>query len=231
MIASVRGVVLSAGLDCAVIEVGGVGLRLHVTAGTAAALRPGAEASLATTLVVREESLTLYGFADEDERAVFNLVQTVSGVGPRLALAMLAIHAPDGLRRAIGGGDLAALTMVPGIGKKGAERIVLELRDKIGAPTGAAADGTNGQRRPRVDEATAQVHDALVGLGWSSRQAEAAVAAVAPGSGSGSDGSPKVDGSDGSPKVDGSDGSDGANGLRGSDVSALLRAALRELGR
>jgi holliday junction DNA helicase RuvA len=225
MIASVRGVVLSAGLDSAVIEVGGVGLRLHVTAGTAAALRPGAEALLATTLVVREESLTLYGFADEDERAVFNLVQTVSGVGPRLALAMLAIHAPDGLRRAIGGGDLAALTTVPGIGKKGAERIVLELRDKIGAPTGAATKGTNGQTRPRVDEATAQVHDALVGLGWSSRQAEAAVAAVAPRSGNGSDGSPKIDG------IDGSDGSNGSDGLRGSDVSALLRAALRELGR
>ena len=109
-----------------------MGLLLHTTAGTAASLRPGAEAVLATTLVVREESLTLYGFADEDERAVFNLVQTVSGVGPRLALAMLAIHTPDGLRRAVSGGDLAALTKVPGIGKKGAERIVLELRDKIG---------------------------------------------------------------------------------------------------
>ena len=95
MIASVRGVVLSAGLDSAVIEVGGVGLLLHTTAATAASLRPGAEASLATTLVVREESLTLYGFALQDERAVFNLVQTVPGVGPRLALAMLAIHAPD----------------------------------------------------------------------------------------------------------------------------------------
>jgi len=198
MIASVRGVVLSAGLDSAVIEVGGVGLLLHTTAATAASLRPGAEASLATTLVVREESLTLYGFALEDERAVFNLVQTVPGVGPRLALAMLAIHAPDGLRRAIGGGDLAALTKVPGIGKKGAERIILELRDKIGAPSGALSSGT---RQPAGDEASAQVHDALVGLGWSSRQAEEAVEAVRPAA------------------------DDGA------DVSALLRAALRELGR
>jgi len=198
MIASVRGVVLSAGLDSAVIEVGGVGLLLHTTAGTAAALRPGAEAALATTLVVREESLTLYGFADEDERTVFNLVQTVSGVGPRLALAILAIHAPDGLRRAIGGGDLVALTKVPGIGKKGAERIVLELRDKIGAPSGASSSATP---RPAADEAFTQVHDALVGLGWSSRQADDAVEAVRPESGN------------------------------GSDVSALLRAALRELGR
>jgi Holliday junction DNA helicase RuvA len=198
MIASVRGVVLSAGLDSAVIDVGGVGLLLHVTAGTAASLRPGAEALLATRLVVREESLTLYGFADEDERAVFELVQTVSGVGPRLALAMLAIHAPDGLRRAISGGDLVALTKVPGIGKKGAERIVLELRDTIGI---SCAVASSAAPRPAQDEATGQVRDALVGLGWSSRQADDAVEAV------------------------------GAQAGDGSDVSALLRAALRELGR
>jgi Holliday junction DNA helicase RuvA len=198
MIASVRGVVLSAGLDSAVIDVGGVGLLLHTTAATAASLRPGAEAALATMLVVREESLTLYGFDDEDERAVFTLVQTVSGVGPRLALAMLAIHAPDGIRRAIAGGDLAALTKVPGIGKKGAERIVLELRDRIGDPSGAVSSQARG---PAADQASAQVHDALVGLGWSSRQAEDAVVAVTP------------------------EGGDGY------DVSALLRAALRELGR
>jgi Holliday junction DNA helicase RuvA len=210
MIASVRGVVLSAGLDSAVIELGGVGLRLHTTAGTAASLRPGAEAMLATTLVVREESLTLYGFADEDERAIFSLVQTVSGVGPRLALAMLTIHAPDGLRRAIGTGDLAALMKVPGIGKKGAERIILELRDKIGVPSGAASSGA---RRPAVDEATAQVHDALVGLGWSSRQADDAVEAVRPEAGNGSDGSGALNVTD------------------TLNVSALLRAALRELGR
>ena len=197
MIASVRGMVLSAGLDCAVIEVGGVGLLLHTTAGTAASLRPGAEAMLTTTLIVREESMTLYGFADDDERAVFNLVQTVSGVGPRLALAMLAIHAPDGLRRAVSSGDLVALTKVPGIGKKGAERIVLELRDKIGLPTGVAASA----QRPGATDRTAQVRDALVGLGWSSRQADDAVEAVRTQDGD------------------------------GSDVSALLRAALRELGR
>src|SRR5664279_4776987 len=184
MIASVRGMVLSAGLDSAVIDVGGVGLLLHTTAATAASLRPGAEAALATMLVVREESLTLYGFADEDERAVFTLVQTVSGVGPRLALAMLAIHAPDGLRRAIAGGDLAALTKVPGIGKKGAERIILELRDKLGIPSGTTSSELS---RPAVDEASAQVHDALVGLGWSSRQADDAVEAVRPETGDGSD--------------------------------------------
>jgi Holliday junction DNA helicase RuvA len=210
MIASVRGMVLSAGLDSAVIEVGGVGLRLHTTAATAASLRPGAEASLATTMVVREESLTLYGFADEDERAIFNQVQTVSGVGPRLALAMLAIHAPDGLRRAIGSADLAALTKVPGIGKKGAERIILELRDKIGAPAGAASSRTSV---PALDQATDQVHDALVGLGWSSRQADDAVETVRSEAGSRSE------------------ASDGSNGRGTVNVSALLRAALKELGR
>ena len=222
MIASVRGVVLSAGLDSAVIDVGGVGLLLHTTAGTAASLRPGAEARLSTTLVVREESLTLYGFADEDERAIFTLVQTVSGVGPRLALAMLAIHAPDGLRRAIGGGDLAALTKVPGIGKKGAERIILELRDTIGVPSGASSPGA---RTPVADEASAQVHDALVGLGWSSRQADDAVEAVRPRVGIGSGGSGV------SLVSDAANGSAAANGADTVDVSALLRAALRELGR
>jgi len=225
MIASVRGVVLSAGLDSVVIEVGGVGLLLHLTPGTAASLRPGAEATLASTLIVREESLTLYGFADQDERTIFNLVQTVSGVGPRLALAMLAIHAPDGLRRAIGGGDLAALTKVPGIGKKGAERIILELRDKIGIPSGAASSGASA---PAANDAASQVHDALVGLGWSSRQADDAVEAVRPLPGDNSNGS------DGSAGADGSAASAGTGALNGSgtpDVSALLRAALRELGR
>jgi Holliday junction DNA helicase RuvA len=240
MISSVRGVVLHTGLDSAVVEVGGVGLSMNVTAGTAATLRVGAVASLATTLVVREESLTLYGFADEDERTVFNLVQTVSGVGPRLALAMLAIHAPDGLRRAIGGGDLVALTKVPGIGRKGAERIVLELRDKIGVVQGPV---TAEARRPAADTASVQVQDALVGLGWSARQAEAAVEAVRPHVGDGIPalvGADGLDGTNGSGDTNGSSrangsaaaaGSGAAPGSEAAGVSALLRAALRELGR
>jgi len=198
VISSVRGVVLSAGLDSAVIEVGGVGLLLHTTPGTSASLRRGVEAMLATTLIVREESLTLYGFADEDERSVFDLVLTVSGVGPRIALAMLAVHDPDGLRRAVSGGDLVALTKVPGIGRKGAERIVLELRDKIGMPSGAASSTAP---RSTAADWTAQVREALVGLGWSSRQADDTVEAIRPEAGD------------------------------EADVSALLRAALRELGR
>ncbi|MEO6144774.1 MAG: Holliday junction branch migration protein RuvA [Dermatophilaceae bacterium] len=208
MISSVRGLVLSAGLDTAVIEVGGVGMLLHTTPGTAASLRRGAEARLATTLIVREESLTLYGFADEDERSVFDLVLTVSGVGPRIALAMLAVHDPDGLRRAVSGGDLVALTKVPGIGKKGAERIVLELRDKIGMPSGAASSAA---QPPAAADWTEEVLEALVGLGWSSRQAADAVEAVRP-----TVTRTEVDGSE----ID-----------AGSHVSALLRAALRELGR
>ena len=132
MIASLSGEVATVGLDHAVVLVGGVGILVHVTPATAAGLRHGSPATLATSLVVREDSLTLYGFPDADGRTVFETVQTVSGVGPRLALAMLAVHSPDAIRAAISGGALTALMKVPGIGKKGAERLVLELRDKMG---------------------------------------------------------------------------------------------------
>jgi Holliday junction DNA helicase RuvA len=197
VIASVRGTVLRAGLDSVVVEVGGVGMLVHTTPRTAAGLRTGQTAGLSTSLVVREESLTLYGFAEEDERAVFETVQTVSGVGPRLALAMLAVHRPDAVRAAVTTGDLVALTKVPGIGRKGAERIVLELRDKIGVPSEPASLGD----RPATAAWQGQVREALVGLGWTVRQADDAVAAVTP------------------------QAADGAT------VSALLKAALQELGR
>jgi holliday junction DNA helicase RuvA len=133
MIAHVAGRVASLAPDGAVVEVGGVGLTVQCTPSTLAALRVGEPALLPTSLVVREDSLTLYGFADEDERAVFELLQTASGVGPRLAQAMLAVHGPDELRRAVATEDLATLTQVPGIGRKGAQRIVLELKDRLGA--------------------------------------------------------------------------------------------------
>ena len=154
MIASVRGRVAAVRLDGAVVEVGGVGMAVQATPGTLAALRPGQEAELATSLVVREDSLTLYGFADADERDVFETLQTVSGVGPRLALAMLAVHTPDGLRRAVATEDLTALCRVPGIGRKGAQRIVLDLTDRLGAPVGEvvaapAASGSSGGRPRR----------------------------------------------------------------------------------
>jgi len=197
MIASLRGTVLRAGLDSVVLEVGGVGMLVHTTPGTAASQHRGSTASLATTLVVREDSLTLYGFADEDEKTIFETVLTVSGVGPRLALAMLAVHSPDAVRSAVTTGDIVALTKVPGIGRKGAERIILELRDQIGAPSSTAQVSD----QPATAAWQGQVREALVGLGWNAKQAEDAVDAVSPRA------------------------ADGAN------VSALLRAALQELGR
>ncbi|GEN78822.1 Holliday junction branch migration protein RuvA [Actinotalea fermentans] len=174
MIASLSGRVVDVRLDGVVIEVGGVGLLAHATPATLAGLRRGAEARLATSLVVREDALTLYGFADADERDVFEAVQTVSGVGPRLALAMLAVHPPDALRRAVATEDLAALQRVPGIGRKGAQRIVLELGDRLGPPASAG-----GESAPAEDR-RATVVEALVGLGWATRAAEDAVRAVVP---------------------------------------------------
>ncbi len=198
MIASVRGTVLALRLDAAVIEVGGVGLRVVATPGTLAGLQLGRTAQLATSMVVREDALTLFGFADSEERDVFEIVQTVSGIGPRLALAMLAVHTPDGLRRAIADEDLTALCRVPGIGRKGAQRIVLDLTDRIGAPVGRQAPASAAPSSSRVES---EVGEALVGLGWTAKQAEAAVAAVT------------------------------AAQPDAADVATLLRAALRHLGR
>ena len=175
MIASVRGVVAAIAPDSAVIEVGGVGLQIQCAPGTLAGLKAGVEARLATSMVVREDSLTLYGFADDDEKHLFELLQTASGVGPRLAQAVLAVHQPDAVRRAISGGDLAALTRVPGIGKKGAERLVLELRDRIGAVPGGP-DAPAGLLRGDWQD---QVRQGVLALGWSATQADQAVAAVA----------------------------------------------------
>ena len=177
MIASVHGTVLAVRLDAAVLEVGGVGLLVQATPATLAGLRVGQPGRLFTSLVVREDSLTLFGFADDDERDVFETLQTVSGVGPRLALAMLAVHTPDGLRRAVATEDLAALVRVPGIGRKGAQRIVLELGERLGAPSPAA--GAAGVPLPA--DHRVQVVEALVGLGWPQRAAEDAVASVLDG--------------------------------------------------
>jgi holliday junction DNA helicase RuvA len=176
MIASVRGRVASLAPDAAVIEVGGVGLAVVCTPGTIAGLRLGEDARLATSLVVREDSLTLYGFADDDAKNLFELLQTASGVGPRLAQAVLAVHAPDVVRKAIAAGDVNTLTRVPGIGKKGAERLILELRDRIG-PVGMGESATPGVVAGIVWHD--QVQQALVGLGWTATQADQAVSAVA----------------------------------------------------
>ncbi|MEU7635966.1 Holliday junction branch migration protein RuvA [Streptomyces sp. NPDC039016] len=177
MIAFVSGPVAALAPDAAVVEVGGIGMAVQCTPNTLSGLRVGTQAKLATSLVVREDSLTLYGFADDDERQTFELLQTASGVGPRLAQAMLAVHSPDALRLAVSTGDEKTLTAVPGIGKKGAQKLLLELKDRLGAPVGTA--------RPVAGAAAPagwrdQLQAALVGLGYAAREADEAVAAVAP---------------------------------------------------
>jgi Holliday junction DNA helicase RuvA len=206
MIASVRGTVLTVRSDAVVIEVGGVGLSLRATPSAVTKARVGETAELSTSLFLRDDVLTLYGFADPDERDTFDILRTVSGVGPRLALAMLAVHRPDDLRAAVAAQDLPALTAVPGIGRKGAQRIVLELADRLGPVSGGAPDGGGDASAaagplPPVGD---QVVQALTGLGWQARSATEAVDAVL---------------------------ADGAGEqARAGDVGRVLRAALQYLG-
>jgi Holliday junction DNA helicase RuvA len=199
VIAFVRGHVVSAGASTAVLDVGGVGYELQCTPRTLASLRVGHEATLAAAMVVREDSMTLFGFVDADERAVFEKLQSVTGVGPRLAQALLAAHTPDSLRLAVATEDVTALTRVSGVGTKGAQRLVLELKDKLGAPSGAIVDLTPGSGAGPAWQG--QVHSALVGLGWSAREADDAVVAVA------------------------------AEAAPDADVATVLRLALRSLDR
>lgn len=177
MIASIRGEVVELALDHVVLEAAGVGYQLNATPATLARLTRGEEARLYSALIVREDSMTLYGFADTEARDLFGLLQTVSGVGPRLAMAVLAVLEPETLRKALAAGDIAALTRVPGIGKRGAERMVVELRDKVNqVPVPADTPGTVPApiRTPVRD----QVVEALTGLGFTPKQAEPAVDAV-----------------------------------------------------
>ena len=203
MIAFVHGEVAAMTLTCAVIEVGGVGLEIMCTPNTLAALRTGQTATLPTSMVVREDSLTLFGFADEDEKQIFELVQTASGVGPKLAQAMLAVLTPDAVRRAVAGDDVRTLTAVPGIGQKGAQRIILELKDRIGIPVASSAGGVPTLTEPWRE----QVQQGLVGLGWSAKDADKAIESV----------------------TDGVGASTGSTGEV--DVAAVLRAALSALSR
>jgi Holliday junction DNA helicase RuvA len=167
MIASVTGRVAGHTSGGVVLNVGGVGLAVQTTPGTRARLRTGDDAFLATTLVVREDSLTLYGFETDDERELFEVLQTASGIGPKVAQAVLTTLTPDAVRRAVATNDLASLTLVPGIGKKGAERMVLELRDKLGMAHASSSAAPVAWR----DTLT----EALVGLGWSTSQADEVV--------------------------------------------------------
>ncbi|RDI67522.1 Holliday junction branch migration protein RuvA [Nocardia pseudobrasiliensis] len=177
MIASVRGEVLEIGLDHAVLEAAGVGYRLNATPSTLAGLTRGEEARLYTAMIVREDSMTLFGFADTEARDLFGLLQTVSGVGPRLAMAVLAVLEPEALRKALAESNIAALTRVPGIGKRGAERMVVELRDKVDlVPVQSGPPGAGPA--PIVTPVRDQVIEALVGLGFPVKQAEPAVDGV-----------------------------------------------------
>jgi Holliday junction DNA helicase RuvA len=200
MIAFVSGPVAALAPDSAVVEVGGIAIAVQCSPNTLSGLRMGQQTKLATSLVVREDSLTLYGFADDDERGTFELLQTASGVGPRLAQAMLATHSPDALRRAIATGDEKTLTAVPGIGKRGAQKLLLELKDRLGEPlgtsTGIGAPVSTGWRD--------QLHAALIGLGYATREADEAVSAVAP----------QAEAAEGAPQV-----------------GQLLKAALQSLNR
>ena len=170
MIASVRGQVLQVALDHVVIEAAGVGYHVNATPATLATLRQGSEARLVTAMVVREDSQTLYGFVDSETRDLFLTLLSVSGVGPRLAMSTLAVHDAGALRQALHDGDVVALTRVPGIGKRGAERMVLELRDKVGVA--GAAGGPGGAPVAGGHAVRAPVVEALVGLGFPAKQAE-----------------------------------------------------------
>lgn len=180
MIAQLTGTVLEAGATSFVLDVGGVGFQVHTTPSTAAGVRPGEVSTIHTSLVVREDSLTLYGFQVPGERQAFELVQTASGVGPRLAAAIVSVLSPAEIRRAVSTEDLARLCTVPGIGRKGAQKIVIELKDKVlllpddtsGTPASPTPVGSGELWRE-------QVGDGLQGLGWSARDAATACDNVA----------------------------------------------------
>lgn len=168
MIASVRGEVLDIALDHVVIEAAGVGYKVMATPTTLATLHRGDDARLITAMIVREDSMTLYGFSDADARNLFLTLLAVSGIGPSIALGALAMYDGPTLRRAIADADITALTRIPKVGKKTAELMALSLRDKMGAitPSGAAAINGHAVRGPVVE--------ALVGLGFALKQAEEA---------------------------------------------------------
>ncbi|MDO8731261.1 MAG: Holliday junction branch migration protein RuvA [Actinomycetota bacterium] len=176
MIAFLRGVVQAVSLDSVVIDLGGVGIQATCTSTTALALRVGDRAELLTSLVVREDGWTLFAFTDAAERSVFEQVQTITGIGPRIALAVLSTLSPDELRRAIAQDDLNALVKIPGIGRKGAQRLVLELKDKLGPPVG----GPGAQSLEAPSGWHSSVTAGLVSLGWSAREAELAADSVSP---------------------------------------------------
>lgn len=201
MIAQLTGIVATAGLGSVVLDVAGVGYLLHTTPRAAAAWKAGEKVTAHTSLVVREDSLTLFAFDATRDKETFEILVSVQGIGPRLALAILSVHSAEQIAVAAASGDTKAFTQVPGIGPKGAQRIVLELKGKL-TPLGSGEEHTGGAGETG-DERGEQVIEALTGLGWSEKDAEKAVAAAL--------------------KHDDS--------LRAADVPALLRAVLASIGR
>jgi Holliday junction DNA helicase RuvA len=169
MISSLFGRVRSLQTDRVIVEVGGVGLTVNITAATSAHLSVGNDAQLFTSLVVREDALTLYGFLDDSSRALFDLVQTVSGIGPKVALAILGVMTPEDLGSAIAREDVKAIERIPGIGHKGAQRLILELKGKI-------SHQISGPHVGHVPAWREQLTSALTSLGFSPREADATVA-------------------------------------------------------
>ena len=172
MISLVNGVVRSIGNEKIVVEVGGVGLAVSVTTQTGSQLNIGVPVQLFTTLIVREDALTLFGFLDEESRSTFELVQTVTGIGPKVALAIMGSHSPQTLAAAIAQEDIAAIEKVPGIGRKGAQRLILELKGKI-------TDFSNAPRSSHHQPVwREQLTSALVSLGFSAKDSDAAINSV-----------------------------------------------------
>ena len=172
MISLVNGVVRSISLDKVIVEVGGVGLSLAVTQKTSAQLNIGVQAQLFTTLVVREDALTLYGFLEDGDRALFELVQTVSGIGPKVALSIVSALSPSQLAVAVAQEDISAIEKVPGIGRKGAQRLILELKGKL---TDFGTSSKSDRHQPVWRE---QLTSALVSLGFSAKDSDAAISQV-----------------------------------------------------
>ena len=182
MISILRGIAVSVGLDHIDVVVGGIGFRVHVTPAFAQGAARDDEITVYTSMIVREDSMTLYGFESADERDVFTRLMSVSGIGPKIALAALAVLRPDDLRRAVRDQDLATLQRIPGVGKKSAQRMALEIGDKLGTP--ASLPEAAPAPAPSQDAVATEVSAALVGLGWSEAQAAKAIEKLA-GSGLG----------------------------------------------
>ena len=167
MISRVLGTVAQVGVDDVVVVYGGLGFKVFIVPPLASELHKGDEVELYTHLIVREDALTLYGFKTEEERKVFEILMSVTGIGPRIGLAALSVFSPNDLRRAVADQDTATLSRIPGVGKKVASRILVELGDKLGLPAQLPEASA-----PSAGVVEAEVKAALIGLGWNETKAE-----------------------------------------------------------